>query len=232
MILNSPVTAIDSTDAQTIITTSSGQKYTCTRVIISLPTTLYTTITFTPPLPPAKQRLASGTLHGHTSKVFLAYSTPWWRKPGFCGLTQSLRGLVAVTRDTSNDSKGHYTLLCFLVGEPGRRWSQLSPSGRENAVVQHIESVFAPLANKVPKPTGYTEQIWSNEEFSAGCPCPAFPPGLMTEVGAGAVAEKAGRIYFIGTETSWVWRGYMEGAVRSGIRGAEEVIRELGKGKL
>jgi monoamine oxidase len=92
--------------------------------------------------------------------------------------------------------------------------------------------VFKSLVDEVPKPTGYTEQIWSNEEFSAGCPCPAFPPGLMGEIGADAVAESWGRVHFVGTETSQVWRGYMEGAVRSGIRGAKEVIAGLGKGKL
>jgi len=92
--------------------------------------------------------------------------------------------------------------------------------------------VFKPLVGEVQKPIGYTEQIWSNEEFSAGCPCPAFPPGLMTEVGAEVVKEKWGRIHFVGTETSEVWRGYMEGAVRSGIRGGMEVVEALGKGKL
>jgi monoamine oxidase len=230
--LNSAVSSVDSTNSTTTVTTKLGKRYTCQRVIVSLPTTLYKSLDITPPLPPSKQRLAEATIHGHTSKVFLAYSTPWWRKSGFCGLTQSLRGLVAVTRDTSNDSKGHYTLLCFLVGDPGRNWSLLSPANRRKALEDHIGSVFAPLVDEVPKPTGYTEQIWSNEEFSAGCPCPAFPPGLMSEVGAKAIAEGWGRVHFVGTETSQVWRGYMEGAVRSGIRGAEEVIGEFKKAKL
>jgi monoamine oxidase len=137
-----------------------------------------------------------------------------------------------VTRDTSNDAKNHFSLLCFLVGEPGRKWSTLSPSERQRAVSEHIESIFKPLVGEVPKPTGYTEQIWSNEEFTAGCPCPAFPPGLMTDVGAGAAKERWGKIHFVGTETSEVWRGYMEGAVRSGIRGGKEVIEALGRGKL
>ena len=34
-------------------------------------------------------------------------------------------------------------------------------------------------------------------------------------------------LHFVGPETSYVWKGYMEGAVRSGRRGAAEVVAEL-----
>jgi monoamine oxidase len=236
IIFNTPVTAINDTKSSIAVTTQPNSTYIAKRVIISLPTTLYKTISFTPPLPVSKQKLAERTIHGHTSKVFLSYSTPWWRTLGSCGLTQSLRGLVAVTRDTSNDTLGHYSLLCFLVGDLGRRWSQLSPSERKEAVVKHVESVYQPLMikegkrNKVPKVKGYTEQIWSAEVFSAGCPCPAMPPGLMSELGD-AVRKSVGGIHFVGTETAFEWRGYMEGAVRSGERGAAEVLGSLGVGR-
>jgi monoamine oxidase len=40
--------------------------------------------------------------------------------------------------------------------------------------------------------------------------------------------EKVGNVHFAGTETSDVWKGYMEGAVRSGDRAGVEVLAELG----
>ena len=49
----------------------------------------------------------------------------------------------------------------------------------------------------------------------------------MTEAGK-ALAERVGNLHFVGTGTSDVWAGYMEGAVRYGIRGAKEVIESLG----
>lgn len=53
-----------------------------------------------------------------------------------------------------------------------------------------------------------------------------MPPGLMSEVGAD-VRSSIGGIHFVGTETAFEWRGYMEGAVRSGERGAKEVLDSL-----
>lgn len=232
IIVDSPVTATNDFGTSIAVSTKNNKTHRAKRVVVSLPTTLYKTIQFTPLLPENKLKLATRTIHGHTSKVFLSYETPWWRELGSCGLTQSLKGLVAVTRDTSNDKAGHFSLLCFLVGDPGRRWSVLSPPERQVAVERHIESVYQPLFDKenkgqrVPGVKGYTEQIWSNEVFSGGCPCPAFPPGLMSEVGD-EIRSSVGNLFFVGTETTFEWRGYMEGAVRSGERGAKEVIESL-----
>lgn len=48
----------------------------------------------------------------------------------------------------------------------------------------------------------------------------------MTDVGK-ALRAPFQAIHFVGTETSFEWKGYMEGAVRSGERGAAEVIEAL-----
>jgi monoamine oxidase len=36
-----------------------------------------------------------------------------------------------------------------------------------------------------------------------------------------------GRIHWAGSETSDIWNGYMDGAVRSGLRAADEILAEL-----
>jgi monoamine oxidase len=51
-----------------------------------------------------------------------------------------------------------------------------------------------------------------------------MPPGVMTRFGH-ALREPCGRIHWAGTETATEWAGYLEGAMRSGIRAAKEVIR-------
>jgi monoamine oxidase len=42
-----------------------------------------------------------------------------------------------------------------------------------------------------------------------------------------SLRERVGRVHWAGTETAEVWTGYMEGAVRSGERVAEEVRAAL-----
>jgi monoamine oxidase len=50
-----------------------------------------------------------------------------------------------------------------------------------------------------------------------------MPPGAWTSFGD-ALRAPIGRIHWAGAETSTVWNGYMDGAVRSGVRAAEEAL--------
>jgi len=51
-------------------------------------------------------------------------------------------------------------------------------------------------------------------------------PGIMTTVGR-TIREPFGRIHWAGSETASRWMGYVDGAVRSGERAAEEVHSRL-----
>ncbi|KAK5080237.1 hypothetical protein LTR70_008893 [Exophiala xenobiotica] len=206
--------------------TNPPQTFKATSLILTLPTPLYQSISFTPPLPTPKLELSKRTLVGYTNKIILRYVTPFWRRAGLCGLLQSFKGPITVTRDSSVDSVGQYSLTCFLVGAFGRALSERSQAQRIEAVVEHVDRVFARFCGdgegKVERPLAVAEYEWSRDEFSRGCPVPVCPPGVMGEYG-GELRRAFGRVFFAGTETSWVWKGYMEGAVRSGKR----VVGEL-----
>ncbi len=204
----------------------------CRRVIVSVPTPLYKEITFEPPLPAAKEQLGRANKLGCTFKVMLLYAQPWWRAGGLCGLMQSFEGPVCVTRDSSIDETGNYSLTCFAGGQPGRDLLSLTQEQRRDAVVSHIRRVFGPFITKtVPEPLAVTDHLWIQDQWSQGCPCPAAPPGAMTTFGH-ALRTPHQRVHFVGTETAFEWKGYMDGAIRSGERGAEEVIRALSQPRL
>ena len=67
---------------------------------------------------------------------------------------------------------------------------------------------------------------WTKEAFFPGAPCPITTPGVLSAV-EGEIATPVGDVHFVGTETSREWRGYMEGAIRSGLRGGAEVVGRL-----
>jgi monoamine oxidase len=50
-----------------------------------------------------------------------------------------------------------------------------------------------------------------------------MPPGAWTSYGD-ALRAPIGRIHWAGAETATVWNGYMDGAVQSGVRAAEEAL--------
>ncbi len=83
---------------------------------------------------------------------------------------------------------------------------------------------FGPRAGD---PEAYEDMVWENEEYSRGCYGSLCGPGAVTGV-AEALREPVGRIHWAGTETATRWCGYMDGAVRSGKRAADEVSERVG----
>jgi monoamine oxidase len=61
------------------------------------------------------------------------------------------------------------------------------------------------------------------EKWSGGCYGTLFGTNIWTRYGP-ALREPVGRIHWAGTETSPIWAGYMDGAIRSGERAAAEVL--------
>lgn len=51
-------------------------------------------------------------------------------------------------------------------------------------------------------------------------------PGILREYGA-TLREPVGNIHLAGGEFAFEWKGYLEGALTSGQRAAEEVVKEL-----
>jgi monoamine oxidase len=137
-----------------------------------------------------------------------------------------------VIRDTSIPVDSQYSLTLFIGGAPGLAWSKLPQHERRAQALTQVANIFGVEHEAdVYKPIEIFEQEWSKEQWSKGAPCPATTPGLLAAAG-NALTEPVGNIHFVGTETSAVWSGYMEGAVRSGVRGAKEVVEKLFEGRV
>jgi monoamine oxidase len=64
------------------------------------------------------------------------------------------------------------------------------------------------------------------DEFSWGGPTGLPTPGLLSGAGT-ALRRPNGPVHWVGTEAAICWQGYMDGAVTSGYRAAEEVQAAL-----
>ena len=129
-------------------------------------------------------------------------------------------GPVKITFDNSPPSGTPGILVGFLEGNDGREWARRTLADRRDAVIECYARYFGPQART---PVEYLERDWMAEEFSRGCYGAHFTPGVWTGFGE-ALREPVGRIHWAGAECSPVWNGYMEGAVRSGERTAEDLL--------
>ncbi|KAG7104124.1 flavin-containing monoamine oxidase A [Verticillium longisporum] len=123
--LSSPVAAIEDKMSKVEVTTRDGKVFTGSRCIISLPSTMYSDLNISPPLPPQARHLYEATKLGHYNKAIVCYDKPWWRDLGFNGFAMSFIGPAVVIRDTSVDEKECYALTCFVNGREGEKWSKL-----------------------------------------------------------------------------------------------------------
>jgi monoamine oxidase len=111
-------------------------------------------------------------------------------------------------------------MLGFIEGEAARYWGQQTPAARKAAVLSNFVTYFGQEAGS---PREFIEMNWSEEPWTRGCYVGYTPPGVLLDYGP-AIRAPVGRIHWAGTETATYWNGYMDGAVRSGERAAQEVL--------
>lgn len=206
-------------DESSVVVEAEGRTVTAARVIVAIPPQLAAGIVFEPALPGDHATLLSSLPMGAVIKCVAAYKEPFWRAQGLSGHSVSDEGPVHVTFDASPKSGHPGLLMGFVEGPPAREMAAWEPERRRQAVL----ACFArALGDEARHPVEYVDRPWTNEEWSRGCYAALFPPGVWTSVGS-SLRRPEGRIHFAGTETATVWTGYIEGAVRSGERAAEEV---------
>jgi monoamine oxidase len=114
-------------------------------------------------------------------------------------------------------------MLGFVDGDDARGLSDQPLAVRRAQVLQDYAKYFGP---KALSPIGYVDWVWDLDPWSRGCPVCAMPPGAYVSYGP-ALKAPVGRIHWAGTETAEIWSGYMDGAIRSGQRAAQEVLGVL-----
>ncbi|MBI5925368.1 MAG: FAD-dependent oxidoreductase [Aquabacterium sp.] len=163
------------------------------------------------------QRVPMGSIW----KVHCVYDKPFWRDDGLCGQVTSDAYLPKLVFDNTPPEPGAPgVLMGFIDGQDARDAVLMTPEARKANVLKAMSIYFGA---KAATPIAYTENNWQSENFSAGGPTGVFPPGVLTGFGA-ALRAPSGRLHWAGTETSTVWTGYMDGAVRSGERAASEIL--------
>lgn len=224
--LRTPVEAVAQSCSGVVVTTRSGESHAADQVVVAVPPTLAGHLRYDPLLPAWRDQLTQRLPAGTVAKTFAAYPTPFWRADGLNGQVAADRGPVKVVFDVSPPGGEIGVLLGFVEGGDARRWQRLSASDRRGAVLDRLADYFGPRA---ADPVEYVEKDWTGEEFTRGCYGAHFAPGVWTAFGE-ALRPPVGRVHWAGSEYAVEWHGYMEGAVRSGIATAADVLRSTTPG--
>ena len=220
--LNSPVRKISQANGSVTVESDgfSAQGKLC---VVTAPPALAGRIDYDPPMPPLRDHLTTRAPMGSVIKVHAIYDTPWWRDEGLSGRVVSDTGPIKVVFDNSPPEGKPGMLMGFIEGGDGRRLSNIDAGERRKIALDCFVRYFG---DKAAKPAEYIEGNWPGEQWSRGCYGAVFPAGTLVSAGE-ALRQPVGRIHWAGTETSEIFCGYVDGAVRSGERVATEVLEVL-----
>jgi monoamine oxidase len=172
--------------------------------------------TWLPALSVAQRRALEALSYGHATRVALRFERPWWRHPrrprGYG--TNLATGAVW---DAGEGQRGAAILTLLAGGAASSQVRQLLRREGAAGLVRHLGWLGrAPATVPEPRVVCWEQDSWARggyAYFGAG-----FDPSWR------ALLSRAwGRVLFAGEHTSRQWQGYMNGAVESGRRVADEI---------
>lgn len=222
IVYNAPVTSIDTRSGQAVVTTAAGT-FTGTRVIVAMSPAIAGRISYPAGLTTNRNRLHTQMRMGYEGKFQAAYDTPFWRGEGWTGQVIGNGSPLDVTFETY--SQGKHWLMGFISGQNMVDLDDDSEASLVERCTQSFVDYFGPRARTEMIDKGYKR--WDLDEYSWGGPTAIAGRNVITRAGT-ALRQPIGPIHWAGTESAIYWQGYMDGAVTSGYRAADEVNAALG----
>jgi len=207
-------------DAHGITVHCQDKAYHADKLVVALAPAHCQHIAWQPTLPLHRQHIIQHMPMGRVIKVVAIYPTAFWLEQGNSGEVVCDTGPLRMSFDDSPVDQKHGALVGFILGQAADEWSARSQAERREAVLQQLAQYFGPAA---VTPSEFLEKDWCQDPWSHGCYVGLFTPGSMHTL-APMMRQPVGNIYWAGTETATVWNGYMDGAIQSGERAAQQIL--------
>ncbi|HEX3675378.1 MAG TPA: FAD-dependent oxidoreductase [Rhizomicrobium sp.] len=217
VVLSSPVRAVMQDETGVTVVADKG-RFEADDVIVAMPPAICQRIDFGTGISARRAALQQRMPQGAIIKIHAAYKEPFWRTNGYSGQIATNDSALGITMEDTQDGCAP-VLIGFVEGAKAYELSAMGGNERRAKVIDCLVRMFGPQASDV---IGYAEKDWVADEWARGY-VGTMPPGVLTTFGE-ALRDPCGRVHWAGSETAEHWYGYMEGALMSGVRAADEVI--------
>ncbi len=222
VVTGAPVTRIVQGGYGVRIVTPDGD-HLADRVVVAVPPMGAGRIEYEPLLPSAREQLTQRMPMGASIRCIAVYDRPFWREQGFSGEVVCDGAPLTAAMDACSADGTRFALLGLSVGQAARRLGRLPEGERGKQVAACFARWFGEQASD---PIGYGDFDWATDRWTRGGPTGVMQPGAWSIAGP-ALRKPVGRIHWAGAESASVWSGFMEGALESGERAADEVLAAL-----
>ena len=199
------------------ITSGDGRTRDADRVLVTVPVPLLSSIRFSPALSaPKREAMSGGFRYQSATRVFVRFRTRFWEAEDLNGWGTSdwPEELWHPTWDTPGPEG---VLLTYVRGERASELDGLDDDERVARVLAHWER-FLPGASQ--RFLSGTSHSWQRDPWSQAAW--AEPTPAQDSEFGGELARPEGPLHFAGEHLSGA-RGWMNGALESGLRAAHEI---------
>ncbi|MGZ5442378.1 MAG: flavin monoamine oxidase family protein [Thermoanaerobaculia bacterium] len=227
ILYDAPVIAMEQDADGVTVTIGNGEdrrRITANLAICTIPFPVLRGIEVTPRWSAGKQRAVDQLSYTAVSKTFLEARDRFWDADGLAGhqsMMDSPKLCVWDRTAMQRRSPAAGVLEASFTGHDARRFLALAPAARLEYVLTHMEKIYPAIRGQVERETTI---CWDEDPWARGG-YPWFRPGEMGKL-MPHIAAPEGRIHFAGDHAS-ARPGWMEGALESGLRAADEVQRRL-----
>jgi monoamine oxidase len=202
--------------------TRSGQTFTISadRCICTLPFPVLKEIEVSPPFSEPKRRAILELKLTPVTRTFMEFRSRVWEQDRLDGYALTDLPIQSTYSPTLTQEGQRGILASYAGGQRALDLGAMSEEDRQSSVLRHAGKVFGDLAGQY---SGGASYIWHEDPWARGG-FTYFEPGQITTLLPEAQRPE-GRIHFAGEHTS-AWHGWMNGALESGNRAADEVNQE------
>ena len=195
---------------------SNGMRFSCTQLVVALPLRAVQRIAWEPALDEAYQRACEQVEYSRINKTAFRFSQKFWENDTFALVTDRLPQEIYHATPGQKDGAA---LLTYTVGDRAFVFSHMSDSEKMGAL---HDTLSIPFGQEIVPPTELTSYYWGDDPYTGGA-YPVFHEDQRTTLQP-ILRSTQGSIHFAGEHTARRY-GFMEGAVESGERVAEEVLK-------
>jgi monoamine oxidase len=187
-------------------------------LICAVPFSVQKNIEVAPAFSVDKQRAIDQLPYLSVSKIFLQSKRRFWVHNRESGFAKTDLPISQVWDMTYGQPGTRGILQAFPIGVHSRRVTGMSENERLSFALGQVETIYSGMREHFE---GGVTKSWDEDEWARGASA-YYKPGQFSTL-LPHVARPEGRIYFAGEHTS-VWiDGWMQGALESGNRVAQEV---------
>lgn len=209
------------------VTTSQGT-FEAERAIVTLPLGVLKSgsVRFSPPLPDRKRRAIERLGMDVLNKLYLRFPRVFWPKEShILGYVAQEKGRWAEFVNIFQYT-GEPVLLGFNAGEYGRSLEKLSDEGVVAEAMSVLRTIFG---DDIPEPEAWLISRWAADPFTRGS-YSHIPPGASGEDHDELAAPVGNRLFFAGEATYRKHPATVPGALLSGEREAQRILKKIAKG--